>query len=145
MAERPPSAVAIQVLLTVTALEFFGPIFRDSGADHLLNPAWVGHARVHLVWLLAFMGFSGLANLWLVWVRRPFDLGNLRISAAWQCCNLGGFWIAYALEPAYGGVIAVPGSHLHVFGLDENVFVFLVLSAIMVVALAMLRGSHASR
>ena len=54
-----------QILLTLTALEFFGPILRDINATHALNPEWVGHARLHLIWLLAFMGFSGIANLWL--------------------------------------------------------------------------------
>ena len=31
---------------------------------------WVGHARVHLVWLLGFMFFSGVANVYLIWFRR---------------------------------------------------------------------------
>jgi len=145
MTQRTPSIVAVQVLLTITALEFFGPIVRDSNASHLLNAGWPGHARVHLVWLLGFMGLSGLVNLWLVWFRRPFDVANLRLSAAWQCCNLGGFWIAYVLEPRYGGIIAVPGEHAHIFGMDENVLVFLVLSIVMSAALAVLRGTHEAR
>ena len=113
----------IQVLLSITALEFFGPIVRDTGSDHLLHPDWPGHARVHLVWL------------------RPFDVANLRLSAAWQCCNLGGFWVAYALEHRYGGVIAVPGSHIHLFGADENVVVFTVLSFVLAGAIFCLRGA----
>src|SRR5262245_61968448 len=128
----------VQVLLTVTAFEFFGPIVRDFNATHAMNPTWVGHARVHLVWLLGFMFLSGIANLYLVWFRRPFDPGNLRLSAAWQCCNLGGFWIAYLLLPTYGGLITVPGEHVHVFGMDENVFVFMVLSLVMAAAVALL-------
>ena len=51
----------VKVLLTVTSLEFFGPILRDYSPSHAFNPTWVGHARVHLVWLLGFMFFSGLA------------------------------------------------------------------------------------
>src|SRR5690242_5559906 len=129
---------AIRILLTICAFEFFGPILRDANASHLLNPAWPGHARVHLVWLLGFMFFSGIANLYLIWWRRPRDRRDLWLSAAWQCCNLGGFWAAYVLEHAYGGQIAVPGEHTHVFGIDENVFVFLVLSTVMLAALALL-------
>ena len=136
-ARAKPIAIA-QILLTVTALEFFGPIIRDFSPSHAMNPDWVGHARVHLVWLLGFMFFSGLANLYLVWWRRPFDIGNLWLSAAWQCCNLGGFWVAYALLPLYGGLITVPGEHVHIFGWDENVFVFMILSLVMVVTLALL-------
>ena len=151
MAERTRAVTAVQVLLTLTAFEFFGPIVRDFNASHALNPAWVGHARVHLVWLLGFMLLSGVANLYLLWFRRPFEVRNLWLAAAWQCCNLGGFWLAYALVPVYGGLITVPGEHVHVFGWDENVFVFAVLSALMAVALLLLRfgvatgGAHASR
>src|SRR5215470_1930167 len=74
----------VRILLTIVAFEFFGPILRDSNASHALNPTWVGHARVHLVWLLAFMFFSGIANMYLVWFRRPFDLRDLWLSVAWQ-------------------------------------------------------------
>jgi hypothetical protein len=130
---------AVQIALTVTALEFFGPIARDYHPSHALNPDWVGHARVHLVWLLGFMGLSGLANLYLIWLRRPFEVRNLWLSAAWQSCNLGGFWSAYLLTPLYGGLITVPGIHTEILGFDENVFVFGVLSAVMLGAVALLR------
>lgn len=150
-AERTRTVVAVQVLLTITALEFFGPIVRDFGPSHALNPSWVGHARVHLVWLLGFMLLSGVANLYLVWFRRPFEVRNLCLSAVWQCCNLGGFWIAYLLVPVYGGLITVPGEHVEILGWDENVFVFAVLSVLMAAALLLLRfglapeKSHAPR
>jgi hypothetical protein len=131
--------LAVRIALTLTALEFFGPIARDFHPSHALNPDWVGHARVHLVWLLGFMGLSGVANLYLVWLRRPFELRNLWLSAGWQSCNLGGFWIAYVLAPTYQGEITVPGIHTHIFGYDENVFVFSLLSILMLGVLAALR------
>ena len=127
----PARVLAIRIALTITALEFFGPVLRDFHPSHAFNPGWVGHARVHLVWMLGFMFFSGLANLYLVWLRRPFELRNLWLSAGWQSCNLGGFWVAYLLAPVYEGAITVPGIHTTIFGIDENVFVFGVLSAVM--------------
>jgi hypothetical protein len=139
MAPRTRTVVTVQMMLTLTGFEFFGPIVRDFNSTHALNPSWVGHARVHLVWLLGFMLLSGVANLYLVWLRRPFEVRNLWLSAAWQCCNLGGFWIAYLLAPVYGGLITVPGEHIHIFGVDENVFVFAVLSVLMAMALLLLR------
>jgi hypothetical protein len=139
MERRTRAVFTAQVLLTLTAFEFFGPIVRDFNASHALNPSWVGHARLHLVWLLGFMLLSGIANLYLVWFRRPFDVRNLWLSAAWQCCNLGGFWMGALLAPAYGGVVTVPGEHVHIFGWDENVVVFTILSALMVAALVLLR------
>jgi hypothetical protein len=128
-----------QLLLTLTALEFFGPIARDINATHALNPDWVGHARLHLIWLLAFMGLSGVVNLWLIWFRRPFDLRNLWLSVAWQACNLGGFWVAVVLAPAYGGAVTMPDTHVKVLGLDENVVAFTVLSALLLASAATLR------
>lgn len=130
--------LAIRIALTITALEFFGPVLRDYHPSHAFNPDWVGHARVHLVWLLGFMGLSGVANVYLIWFRRPFALANLWLSAAWQCCNLGGFWIAYALTDHYHGAITVPGIHTQIFGVDENVFAFSVLSCVMAGALVLL-------
>ena len=120
----------LRIALTLTALEFFGPAVRDTDASHLLHPDWVGHARIHLAWLLGFMVLSGLANLYFIWGRRPV-VESLRLSALWQSCNLGGFWIAVAFDPVYEGEITVPGVHTHVFGWDENVFAFSVFTAIM--------------
>jgi hypothetical protein len=128
-----------QVLLTLTAFEFFGPIVRDINATHALNPEWVGHARLHLIWLLAFMGLSGVVNLYLIWFRRPFDVRNLWLSVAWQACNLGGFWISVVLAPAYGGAVTIPDTHVYIFGFDENVVVFTILSVLLLAAARALR------
>ena len=142
---EPRSAVrTVRTLLTVTAFEFFGPIVRDYSPSHAFNPTWDGHARVHLVWLLGFMFFSGLANLYLIWLRRPREVRNLWLSVMWQGCNLGGFWVAYVLAPSYEGKITVPGIHTHILGIDENVFVFGVLSVVLVLAIVVLRGASAN-
>jgi hypothetical protein len=144
MVERTRAVAAAQVMLTLTGAEFFGPIVRDFNASHAMNPTWVGHARLHLVWLLGFMLFSGIANIYLVWFRRPFEVRNLWLSAAWQCCNLGGFWLAALLAPAYGGLVKVPEEHIQILGLNENVLVFAVLSTLMAIALLLLRADGAT-
>lgn len=128
-----------QVLLTIGVLEFFGPIVRDTGATHLLNPTWVGHARFHLAWMLVFMGLSGLCNLYLIWFRRPHQVSNLYISWAWQACNIFGFWGAAVLEGAYGGSIVDPEFHFTVLGLNENIFAFVILSAVLLVNIVYLK------
>jgi hypothetical protein len=138
MDQTPRTLRTVRVLLTVTALEFFGPVVRDFGPSHALNPTWVGHARVHLVWLLGFMVLSGLANLYLIWFRRPRSVRDLWLAALWQGANLGGFWTAYVLVPVYGGQMTVPDTHMQVLGVDENVFVFAVLSVLLGIALVLL-------
>ena len=127
-----------QVLLTLGVFEFFGPILRDTSPTHLLNPGWVGHARFHLAWALVFMGLSGLVNLYLIW-GGPRSLSRLYTSWAWQSCNILGFWGAALLERSYGGLLVDPEFHLTIFGLNENVFAFVVLSLIQLASLAYLR------
>ena len=68
--------LAVKIALTIVTLEFFGPIVRDFHPSHALNPDWVGHARVHLVWLLGFMGlYLLLGVLFLFLVGREVGHG----------------------------------------------------------------------
>jgi hypothetical protein len=138
MSNNDKTIRAVQILLTITALEFFGPIVRDFNASHAWNPDWDPHARYHLVWQLATMGMSGIANLWLIWFRRPIDTANLWLSAIWQATTIGGFWVSLALVPVYGGKVTMPNIHMYFFGIDENVVAFTVLGALLIVAIAML-------
>ncbi|MEM6928808.1 MAG: hypothetical protein AAF602_17855 [Myxococcota bacterium] len=134
--ESPRTA---QILLSIGVLEFFGPILRDAGETHLLNPSWVGHARFHLMWFLVFMAGSGLANLWLVW--GVGDRRALWTAWGWQACNVLGFWGAAALERQYGGLIVDPEFHMTILGLNENVFVFVMLALLSGVTGLVLRGT----
>lgn len=126
----------VQVALTLGVLEFFGPILRDAGPTHLLNPSWVGHARFHLMWLLVFMALSGVANLWLIW--RVADRRAWFTAWAWQACNVLGFWGAAALSGGYSGLVIDPEFHVTIFGLNENIFVFVVLGALSLFTLGLL-------
>jgi hypothetical protein len=128
----------VQVLLTVVAFEFFGPIKRDTDATHLFNPEWVGHARFHLVWQLGMMFFAGGVTLWLIWWTDPLRPVHLYLASALLAANLLGFWAAVALVKWYKGIIWVPLVHIKILGVDENVFVFSVLSLIFLIALAVL-------
>jgi len=134
----------VRILLTLVCFEFFGPAVRDYNHTHALNPDWVGHARFHLIWQLAFMVLSGLANLWLIWGRRPRDNRDLWLSVLWQSFNLGAFWIACLLVPVYGGVITLPDTHVYIFGIDENIVVFTVLSIVLAAAAVLLAKADAA-
>jgi hypothetical protein len=60
-------------------------------------------------------------------------------------CNLGGFWVAYVLAPSYEGQITVPDTHVDILGDDENVFVFSVLTVVLIAAQVLLRASESGR
>lgn len=128
----------VKVLLTVVAFEFFGPIKRDTDATHLFNPEWVGHARFHLVWQLGMMFFVGIMTLCLIWCTDPLRPMHLYLASALLAANLLGFWAAVTMVKWYKGIIWVPLVHIKILGVDENVFVFSVLSLIFLFALAVL-------
>lgn len=121
-----------KVLLTIGVFEFFGPMIKDTGDSHLVNAEWVGHAKVHLAWLLGYMFFSGLANLYFIWVRKPFKLEYLYLSCLWQATHLVGFWAAILFVPLYEGAIVDGRYHTDIFGVDENIFAFAVLSVVLI-------------
>ncbi|MEM6964157.1 MAG: hypothetical protein AAF573_05275 [Bacteroidota bacterium] len=123
-----------KILLTIGVFEFFGPIIKDTGHSHLMNSEWVGHARVHLAWLLGYMFFSGLANMYFIWFRKPFKLSHLYLSCLWQATHLLGFWVGILFVPVYEGQIADHRYHVEILGVDENIFVFSVLSVVLVIA-----------
>jgi len=114
--------------------------FSQEARDRVLRGVNLSVANGELV---ALMGLSGAVNLYLIWLRRPFEVRNLWLSAAWQACNLGGFWLAVVLAPAYGGAVTMPETHVYIFGLDENVVAFAILSALLTGACAALRRAPA--
>ncbi|MCB0547207.1 MAG: hypothetical protein KDD19_06425 [Phaeodactylibacter sp.] len=120
-----------KILLTIGVLEFFGPLLKDTGTSHLMNAEWVGHAKLHLAWLLGYMFFSGLANLYFIWIRRPFKLSHLYLSCLWQATNIAGFWAAILFVPVYEGAIVDHRYHTEILGIDENIFGFLALSLVL--------------
>lgn len=126
-----------RLLMTVCVMEFFGPWGRDYSESHLFNPEWVGHARVHMMWLLGFFLFSGIGNLYLIWFARPLRLAHLYASFLWLGANFLGFWLAVAMAPVYSGLVVVPEYHVYIIGIEENVFVFGVLSLIYLTALGL--------
>ena len=128
-----------QILLTLGVLEFFGPLLKDTGASHLMNTEWVGHARVHLAWLLGYMFFSGLVNLYFIWWRKPFHINHLYLSCLWQGTHLIGFWAAILFVPVYEGAIVDHRYHTSIMGVDENIFVFSVLSIVLIIAYVWIR------
>jgi hypothetical protein len=80
------------------------------------------------------MFFSGLVNLYFIWWRKPFKLSHLYLSCLWQATHMAGFWAAILFVPFYRGAIADHRYHIEIFGIDENIFVFSVLTALLIFA-----------
>jgi len=135
----------VQILLTLTAVEFFGPAIRDIDVSHLQNPEWPGHARVHMMWLISYMVTSGMANIYLIWFRKPFALQNLYLAFGWQTCNLAAFWSAVVFSPLYKGAVIDGKYHVEIFGINENILAFTLLSSLTAIAFAYFHFSVAPR
>jgi hypothetical protein len=129
----------VRILMTVCVMEFFGPWVKDYSESHLFNPDWVGHARVHMMWLLGFFLFSGIANVYLIWFARPLRLAHLYASLMWMGSNFLGFWLAVSTASVYDGLLVVPHHHVYILGVEENVFVFGVLSIVWLTTLGLLQ------
>ena len=135
----------IKILLTIVTLGYSGiPTFFDWNASHATNPTWTGHARYHVVWQVASYDVIALLSLALIWTAGT-DTAALWTPALLATAIYSGFWIAWATQPIYGGILqdevnGVPEVHLKLFGrsvsIDANVFLFLPLMAATVLCLA---------
>jgi hypothetical protein len=81
---------------------------------------------------------SGVANVWLIWFRKPFDVANLWLSVFWQITTIGGFWVSCLLIPVYAGRVTMPNVHMYIFGIDENVVAFTILGVLLIAAIVLL-------
>jgi hypothetical protein len=128
----------VRALLTVGALEFFGPALRDIGPSHATNPTWVGHARLHMVWTIILLVALGVLDLVLVFRGRGTEreAEHLRLAGALQLANLVAFWTAWAMAPIYGGAVVIE-QHAQVFGINENTLVFIVLSVVFAITVSL--------
>ncbi|MCE9598285.1 MAG: hypothetical protein K8S54_09990 [Spirochaetia bacterium] len=124
----------LKIVLTIGAMEFFGPAIRDSDVSHLQNPAWPGHAKVHMMWFIAYLFFSGTAQIYLIWFRKPSDPG---LALGWQLCNLLAFWSAVVLAPFYGGAVIDGVYHTQILGINENILAFSLFTIVWIIALSL--------
>ena len=79
------------------------PVIADLNESHLLNPAWMPHAKLHLAWLLATGSCLAMYSLYLIW-RRSQALEAAIIGL----CVMSGFWIAASTRALYGGLFVDP-------------------------------------
>lgn len=117
-----------QILLTLGAFEFFGPILRDTNSSHLLNPDWVGHARFHLMWCIALWGSLGIYSLILIWRKTSSGTRNLYTVIYLQFLNALAFWTSTLLSDFFGGDIFDAKIHTSIGAINENILVFTFLS-----------------
>ena len=91
------SRLAIKTALTLMTIYYvYIPTSADIGDSHLHNEEWSDHARVHLVWFLAFTAL--IATISVVWMwMQDAPLMNVLIGLSFN----GAFLFAAAIASSY--------------------------------------------
>ncbi|MEM8573621.1 MAG: DUF6640 family protein [Pseudomonadota bacterium] len=122
----------IKIVITAVTI-FYGivPAIADLNETHLFSPGWSPHARFHGAWFLAFSaGIAGVA-LFLTWLR-----GELIVPIVIGLMFVSGFWAAALLSSLYGGALIDPnGYEQRILGVESNVFLFSVITLILLCTL----------
>ena len=149
-------------LMTVATLMYgVVPLLVDLTETHVFHPDWPGHARFHMVWLLAQLaGTAGLA-LGLMWYRplqgtffassfrsgagaaRSADttdtaeagLWRVRLAGVLGLIALGSFYTSAITAGLYGGALADAQGVPPLWGLDANLVSFSVALVLLLVGL----------
>ena len=69
-------------------------IIDSQDAEHLPNPAWPPHAKLHLLWLIAAGFYLSLYSIYLFWTASPADSTRIRTGVVIGACQVGGFYTA---------------------------------------------------
>ena len=131
-----------KIAITFAALLFglIVPIL-EVNATHLLNPLWPSHARLHEAWQLLTNGAIALVCLWLAWRAE-----RVREAAALALLVVGGFLIAWASGPLYGGnMLHTDGSQIALGGINVAVIFMIVAVVGLIWALVPERGHPTAR
>lgn len=131
-----------RILVTIPAAFLaVGPPLVDLNESHVLNPLWIGHARLHTVWLLATNSMVALTALGVLWRHPGYPLRPaVLLGAGLVGSILVGFFVAAATHPAYGGSLTDPnGVSITAGPIDANVAAFALLLCLVAAAVLLVR------
>ena len=107
------------------------PIAVDTGNTHLFNPDWDEHSRVHEVRRLATNFMIAFLGLYLIWKKNMLSIASLL-----SLCMILGFMISIITMPFYNGLaVGVGIDELKPFGIPLNIFAFIVVLAVQIIAI----------
>ncbi|MEM9793088.1 MAG: DUF6640 family protein [Pseudomonadota bacterium] len=128
--------LAVKILVSAVTV-FYGvvPALADLNETHLFNPLWSEHARFHAAWFLAFTaGVAGI-SLYMMWQR-----GEIILPIFIGLMFAGGFWVATLFGPLYGGALVDSNGYVQtILGVESNMFLFSVVTLLLVGALLTVR------
>ncbi len=131
-----------RILLTLpAAFLMLVPPLVDFNESHLMNPLWVGHARLHTAWLLSTNSLVSALALVILWRRLAGTAKNsLLLAASLVSAILVGFFVAAATKGAYGGTLTDPnGVAVSAGPVDANLAGFSVCLLMVIASIVLAR------
>lgn len=107
-----PRAWSVGRALALTAAFTYGPLpalIDTLDPEHLRNPAWPPHARLHLLWLISAGLYSSLYGMYLFATATPRTFERFRIGATLGAIHIAGFFTAGAFKGAAGAAFDADG------------------------------------
>lgn len=138
MSTKPPPSptrfVAGKALCIISAFTYglLTAIIDVVDPHHLQNPAWPGHARFHLLWLISAGAMGALTSIYLFWTATPQSLSRIRTGALLGALHIGGFFMAAVFKSATGAEFDADGRVL--FGVLPPAALHLSVSAALLFA-----------
>jgi hypothetical protein len=99
---------------------------------HLQNPAWPGHAKLHLLWLISAGALGAFTSIYLFWTATPRSLERIRTGALLGAIHIAGFFSAAIFKNMAGAEFDADGRVL--FGFLPPAMLHLSLSASLLAA-----------
>lgn len=135
--EHPPSSpswVAGKALCILSAVTYglLTALIDVLDPHHLRNPAWPGHARFHLLWLISAGAIGAIVSIRLFWTATPRTLERIRTGALLGSVHIGGFFTAAAFKGVSGAEFDADGRVL--FGFLPPAALHLAISAALLAA-----------
>jgi hypothetical protein len=88
-------------------------------------------SRVHEVWRLATNSMIAFLGLYLIWKKNMLSIASLL-----SLCMILGFMISIITMPFYNGLaVGVGIDELKPFGIPLNIFAFIVVLAVQIIAI----------
>jgi hypothetical protein len=132
------NVLTTQILLTVATLGYSAvPAIFDLNRTHATNPAWVGHARFHVVWqVVSYIGIAAI-GLCLIWSPGEDLIWRLWLAVGLASAAYIGFFCANFTQRIYGGAAYDPNGVLPIrvserLSLEVNTTLFTIITAVLV-------------
>jgi hypothetical protein len=100
--------VARVLLSLLCGAQGLGTIAVDVNRTHATNPAWVGHARFHVVWQTLTMVLLAIVEIGLIWGEVVGEGHGFYVAVVLAALGPVAFLLTWAGRKSFGGELSDP-------------------------------------